>query len=103
MNACSLCNHSTPQTYELVLEAIGCEPAEVIFFDDSARNVAAAHELGIMTVCVGREEPLHGADVCMSTLHQLPSHLPELFESQPKLLAEAREAVGADMVVAVEV
>eukprot|EP00197_Chlamydomonas_leiostraca_P001857 CAMPEP_0202887226 /NCGR_PEP_ID=MMETSP1391-20130828/42574_1 /ASSEMBLY_ACC=CAM_ASM_000867 /TAXON_ID=1034604 /ORGANISM="Chlamydomonas leiostraca, Strain SAG 11-49" /LENGTH=261 /DNA_ID=CAMNT_0049570507 /DNA_START=130 /DNA_END=915 /DNA_ORIENTATION=- len=90
-----------PKTYELVLEAIGCDAREVIFFDDSARNVQAAHELGLMTVCVGREEPLPGADLVVASLHQLPSLLPELFD-QPGLVRDGHHGAGSDLVVAVE-
>lgn len=88
--------------YELVLEAIGCDASEVIFFDDSARNVQAAQGLGIMTVCVGREEPLQGADIVIPTMHHLPSVLPELFD-QPGLVRDGHHGSNSDMVVVVEV
>jgi HAD superfamily hydrolase (TIGR01509 family) len=40
------------QAYELVLDHIGYSPSEVMFFDDSARNIMAAHELGMTTALV---------------------------------------------------
>jgi HAD superfamily hydrolase (TIGR01509 family) len=36
--------------YQLVLERIGATASNTIFIDDSPRNIAAAHELGIFTV-----------------------------------------------------
>jgi putative hydrolase of the HAD superfamily len=33
--------------YETLLSALGCPPGEVVFFDDTARNVAAAAQTGI--------------------------------------------------------
>jgi HAD superfamily hydrolase (TIGR01509 family) len=38
------------QVYQLVLERIGATASNTIFIDDSPRNIAAAHELGIFTV-----------------------------------------------------
>lgn len=44
------------QIYELALKAINCTAEEVIFMDDSLRNVASARtELGISTVLVSPE------------------------------------------------
>lgn len=48
-----LCVSSSLQIYELALKAIDCSADQVIFFDDSHRNVASAStELGIQTVLV---------------------------------------------------
>lgn len=41
-----------PQSFELVLEAVGCKASEACFLDDSTRNIQSAHELGINTVLV---------------------------------------------------
>ncbi|KAF5838196.1 HAD-like domain-containing protein [Dunaliella salina] len=69
-----------PKIYELALKAINCKAEDVIFFDDSVRNVTSAHnELGMLTVLVGRDGPVPGADVCIPTFHQLPNALPSLF------------------------
>jgi FMN phosphatase YigB (HAD superfamily) len=38
------------QVYQLVMERIGATASNTIFIDDSPRNIAAAHELGIFTV-----------------------------------------------------
>ncbi len=55
-----------------------CEPSQVMLLDDSARNVQAAHELGLLTAIVGRDTPVPGADVALPTVHALPAVLPEL-------------------------
>jgi FMN phosphatase YigB (HAD superfamily) len=83
------------QAFELVLEQVGSTPAHTIFVDDSLRNIAAAHELGIFTVLVSpklaAQQPHHvpGADLVVSSFEQLPQVLPQLFvSSEPKLADE---------------
>jgi FMN phosphatase YigB (HAD superfamily) len=44
------------QVYQLVLERIGATASNTIFIDDSPRNIAAAHELGIFTVSCAEQE-----------------------------------------------
>lgn len=68
--------------YQLVLEQLGASPSEVVFVDDSIRNVAAAHALGIFTVLVGPHHPpsVEGADVVIPSIHHLPAVLPSLFQ-----------------------
>ena len=41
-----------PLAFEVVLDRLGAEPQSTVFFDDSVRNVASAHELGIFSVLV---------------------------------------------------
>ncbi len=36
-----------PESYEQVIERFDCDPGDVLFLDDSPRNVAAANRLGI--------------------------------------------------------
>lgn len=80
--------------YELVLQEHGVRPEEVIFLDDSVRNIAAAHELGMYTVLVGRDAPCPGADLVIPSLHQLPEALPELFGAAAADAAAAVAQVG---------
>ena len=42
-----------PRIYRLTLERLGREPAEAVFIDDSAQNVAAARELGMHAIHFG--------------------------------------------------
>ncbi len=46
-----VCKPSTA-AFELALQQAGTEAGRTIFFDDSTRNVAGAHKLGITTVLV---------------------------------------------------
>ena len=77
------------QVYQLVMEQVGAKPHNTIFIDDSPRNIAAAHELGIFTVLVsdnpggppGHPHHVSGADLVVSHFRELPSVLPQIFSS----------------------
>eukprot|EP00879_Flechtneria_rotunda_P022463 GHRR01023714.1.p1 GENE.GHRR01023714.1~~GHRR01023714.1.p1 ORF type:complete len:232 (+),score=65.33 GHRR01023714.1:299-994(+) len=77
-----LCKPSR-QVYQIVMEQIGAQPSETIFIDDSPRNIAAAHELGIFTVLVsdkvGVPHHVSGADLVVSHFSQLPEMFPDIF------------------------
>lgn len=56
--------NSFKQAFELALAAAGgATPSTTLFFDDSTRNVAAATELGLYTVLVGRKGAGIGASL----------------------------------------
>jgi len=57
-----------PAIYRVVLERLGVTPAAVIFFDDSAANVAAAHVLGLRAYQVEGVEQLRA---CLDRLQLL--------------------------------
>jgi hypothetical protein len=63
-----------------------CAPArrpvcsEILFFDDSTRNIAAAHGVGMGTVLIGTSTPCSGADLALTDMHQLPQALPQLLD-----------------------
>ncbi|PNG99574.1 hypothetical protein TSOC_014644, partial [Tetrabaena socialis] len=82
-----------PLAYQLVAQHLGLPMSAVMFFDDSLRNVAAAHALGALTVLVGAEEggpggaapgPA-GADLRIPTMHRLPHYMPQLLD-QPGMV-----------------
>jgi FMN phosphatase YigB (HAD superfamily) len=82
--------------FEAVLERLGGVPAErVVFLDDSTRNCAAAHALGISTVLIGRDGHHPGCDLAVPAVHDLPRVLPSLFApwSPPRVEAVAEAAV----------
>ncbi|WIA14438.1 hypothetical protein OEZ85_002964 [Tetradesmus obliquus] len=94
------------QVYELVMEQLGAQPRNTLFIDDSPRNVAAAHELGIFTVLVSpalaaqqqpQHQPVAGADLVVSRFTQLRELLPQLFEQRKQQL----EGVPAGVPVSV--
>ncbi|MEW5299645.1 MAG: hypothetical protein WDW36_002639 [Sanguina aurantia] len=68
-------------TYQLVLNELGYTAQQAIFLDDSIRNLAGAHELGILTVLVGRDTVLPCADLAILSCHSLPLVLAEVFET----------------------
>lgn len=66
---------------QLVLRELGYTAQQAIFLDDSIRNLAGAHELGILTVLVGRDTVLPCADLAILSCHSLPLVLAEVFET----------------------
>lgn len=83
-----------------VLDLIGAHPQRTLFLDDSVRNVGSAQELGIACVLIGRAQPGPEAELVATDIHQLPTVVPELFESQQEGggshdAGKAAEAEGA--------
>lgn len=56
------------------------DPKQCMIFDDAVRNLAPAHELGFFTVLVGKDGAEPVVDRAVSSLHELSSILPELWE-----------------------
>lgn len=69
-----------PDSYLRAMRSAGesC-PQCCVFFDDSLRNLAPAHELGFFTVLVGTREANPAADISVQSLLDLPAALPELW------------------------
>lgn len=68
------------QAYELALELTGLDPARTVWFDDSARNIAAGKRAGMHSVLVGRTGVEGtGADCQIESVHDLPRAAPWLF------------------------
>jgi putative hydrolase of the HAD superfamily len=63
------------------------DPSRCLMFDDSPRNLAPARTLGFSTVLVGPHGPDPSANYSISSLHELPKAMPELWTSwtPPKL------------------
>jgi putative hydrolase of the HAD superfamily len=74
------------RAYERALRIAGCsDPGECVIFDDSPQNLQSARELGCFTVLVGAEAvPDTAADRSLSSLHDLPIVLPELWAPTPR-------------------
>lgn len=86
-----------------MLEQIGANPHSTIFVDDSLRNVAAAHELGIFAVLVSptlaaeqQHQHIPGVDLVIGSVLQLPEVLPQIFMQK-----EQREEVPIGVPVSV--
>jgi pyrimidine 5'-nucleotidase len=72
-----------PTAYKLALKIAGVtNPEECVLFDDTGRNLAPARELGLLTVQVGPGHDSPYADLIMTSLHDLPERLPELWTQQ---------------------
>ncbi|XP_062189301.1 uncharacterized protein C24B11.05-like [Phragmites australis] len=75
-----LCKPSL-ESMEAVIEIAKLDPSRTVFFDDSARNIAAGKAAGLHTVIVGSSTPVPGADVALESIHNLKEALPELWEA----------------------
>jgi len=56
------------------------DPARCVIFDDAIRNLAPAREMGFFTVLVGKNGFEPGIDRAITTLHDLPGDMPELWQ-----------------------
>ncbi|RPI35253.1 MAG: pyrimidine 5'-nucleotidase [Chloroflexota bacterium] len=71
--------------YRLALSIAGeSDPSRCLMLDDSARNLAPAKELGLLTILVGSAEPNPAAVYSINTLLELPDILPELWNNNEK-------------------
>uniref|UniRef100_A0A0D9VAV8 Uncharacterized protein n=1 Tax=Leersia perrieri TaxID=77586 RepID=A0A0D9VAV8_9ORYZ len=66
------------------LKVASINPKTSILFDDSARNIQAAKQIGMHTVLVGTSERIKGADHALESLHNMKEALPELWEEAVK-------------------
>ena len=69
-----------PEAYRRALAiAGGSDPEECILFDDAMRNLLPAKEQGWYTVLVGRDRADDTANLNISSLHDLPQVMPQLW------------------------
>lgn len=80
LSACPVLCKPNPGVYRFVVGELGLPANEVMFFDDSARNISSASGVGLLTVLVGKDTPVLGADYVLPSLHQMPAVFPEFFE-----------------------
>ncbi|KAF8679181.1 hypothetical protein HU200_045947 [Digitaria exilis] len=71
-----LCKPSL-ESMEAVIEIAKLDAKRTVFFDDSARNIAAGKAAGFHTV--GRSTLVPGADVALESIHNIKEALPELW------------------------
>lgn len=76
-----VCCKPHKEAYELAMAAAGVDAEGVLFFDDSTRNINAAHAAGWMTVLVGQRGADCRADYQVPDLHKFPEAAPEVWES----------------------
>ncbi|RLM85578.1 uncharacterized protein C24B11.05-like [Panicum miliaceum] len=75
-----LCKPSL-ESMEAVIEIAKLDAKRTVFFDDSARNIAAGKAAGFHTVIVGTSALVAGADVALESIHNIKEALPELWDA----------------------
>lgn len=78
---------------EAVIEIAKLDAERTVFFDDSARNIAAGKAAGFRTVIVGSSALVPGADVALESIHNIKEALPELWEAAAGSGGDRVEAV----------
>ncbi|RLN36503.1 uncharacterized protein C24B11.05-like [Panicum miliaceum] len=75
-----LCKPSL-ESMEAVIEIAKLDAKRTVFFDDSARNIAAGKAAGFHTVIVGTSALVAGADLALESIHNIKEALPELWDA----------------------
>jgi hypothetical protein len=98
------------QCFQLVLDQIGAAAQSTIFIDDSVRNVAAAHEMGVFSVLVSpalaaQQSPhqhVAGADLVVASFNQLREVLPQVSKdtSSPDACCDLGRFVACELACA---
>lgn len=69
------------EAYQRALHIAGMDdPRACLIFDDSERNLAPARSMGFFTVLVSPDQTNHQADLTITSLHDIPRALPELWD-----------------------
>ncbi|RWR95134.1 HAD-like domain-containing protein [Cinnamomum micranthum f. kanehirae] len=76
-----LCKPSL-KAMEAAIQIANIDPKKTIFFDDSTRNIATGKLAGFHTVIVGSSVLTPGADVALSSIHNIKEALPEIWEDE---------------------
>ncbi|WOL04007.1 hypothetical protein Cni_G12728 [Canna indica] len=92
-----LCKPSL-EAIETAIKIAGIDPKRTIFFDDSARNIAAGKAAGLHTVLVGSSVLVAGADVALESIHNIREALPEIWQDGDQL-EQVLAATSAEAVV----
>ncbi|XP_064947481.1 uncharacterized protein C24B11.05-like [Musa acuminata AAA Group] len=89
-----LCKPSL-EAIETAMRIANIDPKKTIFFDDSAKNIAAGKAAGLHTVLVGRSVPVPGADLALESIYNIKEALPEIWQdgkqTKPVIAATAVE------------
>lgn len=64
---CGLRGKPHPESYQQVLDALGCRADEALLVEDTARNLPPAQQLGITTIFIGDGKP-EGADYSVPSI-----------------------------------
>lgn len=80
VNALNFIPKPDPQAYVCALELARADVQQSVIFDDAARNLRPAAQLGFTTVLVG-PEPVDGFNFHLTNLETLPLTIPELWQA----------------------
>jgi putative hydrolase of the HAD superfamily len=76
-------NKPQPQAYLRAMQLAGeLRPDHCVLVDDRQQNLVPAHELGIVTVLVGAEQPQSDGWLGIRSITELPEALPDLLRPQ---------------------
>lgn len=71
-----------PEAFQAALALSGTPNfSDIVFLEDSTRNLEAARKLGIFSVLVGSTDPHPAADLCIARPHDLRTAMPGLFQN----------------------
>ncbi|KAK7391047.1 hypothetical protein VNO78_19357 [Psophocarpus tetragonolobus] len=65
--------------FKIALDAAKVDPRRTLFLDDSIRNIAAAKEVGLHTVLVGKTVKSTEADYAVECVHNVQQVIPEIW------------------------
>jgi putative hydrolase of the HAD superfamily len=71
-------NKPDRRAYFMILDFIGARPEECVLIEDSPANIHAAKELGMVTVMVGSEERVDGANYHIQNITDFEDLLPKI-------------------------
>ena len=83
-----------PLAFEVVLDHVQAQARSTVFFDDSVRNVASAHDLGIFSVLVRPGQVDARCSMHIQSIHTVPRELPWLTIAEKD--AEKEETAGGE-------
>ena len=67
-----------PESYQRVLEYAGVVASECLLIDDMERNLLPARKLGMRTILIGDDKPVHTVDHVMMNMKQLNGLLQQI-------------------------
>ncbi|XP_072991130.1 uncharacterized protein C24B11.05-like [Typha latifolia] len=64
---------------ETAVRSAGFDPHQILFLDDSERNIAAAKAMGLVTALVGKKGKIKETDYLIDSIHSLRQAIPEVW------------------------
>ncbi|KAF5197868.1 Flap endonuclease [Thalictrum thalictroides] len=92
-----LCKPSL-ESMEAAIQIANVDPKKTIFFDDSVRNIASGKAAGLHTVIVGSSELVPGADLALTSIHNIKEALPEIWEEEEDQFEQVVQSTAVETV-----